>query len=70
MSGDVDYLLTLRAFAFLAGVNLSDPNPLAATFAVKFHFGRLFRYDPDFFALGAFDLPAREFFADIYHLTT
>ena len=70
MSGDIDYLLTFRAFAFFAGVNLSDFNPLAAAFAVKFHLGRLFRYDPDSFALGAFDLPAREFFADTDYLTT
>lgn len=70
VSGNVDYLPTFRAFSFFAGVNLSDFNPLAAAFAVKFHLGRLFRYDPDSFALGAFDLPAREFFADTNYLTT
>ena len=70
MRGDVDYLLTFGAFSFFAGVNLSDFNRLAATLAVELHLGRLFRYDPDFLALGAFDLPAREFFADTYHLST
>jgi len=58
MSGDVDYFLTFGAFSFFAGVNLIDSNPLATTFAVEFHLGRLFRYDPDSFALGACDLPA------------
>ena len=70
MSGDVDQLLTFGAFAFFTGVNLGDFNSLAATFTVEFHLGRLFRYDPDSFALGAFDLSARELLADTYHLTT
>jgi hypothetical protein len=70
MSGDVDYLLTFGAFAFLAGVDLGNFNRLAAAFAVEFHPGRLFRYYPDSFALGALDLPAREFLADTDYLTT
>jgi hypothetical protein len=70
MRGDVNQLLAFRAIAFFAGVNLAGSNPLAAIFAVEFHLWRLFRHDPDFFALGAFDLPARELFAGIDHLAT
>jgi len=58
MSGDVDNFLTFRAFAFFAGVNLSNFNRLAATFAVESHLWRFFGYDPDSFALGTLDLSA------------
>jgi hypothetical protein len=70
MSGDVDYLLTFRAFAFFAGVNLVDSNGLAATVTVEFHLGRLVGYEPYAFALGAVNLPAGELVADVDFLTT
>jgi len=67
--GDVNQLLAFRACPFFAGVDLSDSNTLAATLAVEFHPGRLVRYEPDAFTLGAFHLPACELVANVDFLT-
>ena len=63
--GDVDELFAFRAYAFLSGVNLLDPNGLAATVAVEFYFGRFVGYEPDAVALGAVYLPAGKLVADV-----
>jgi len=65
MRGDVNQLLTFWAFPFLAGVNLGDSNRLAATAAMEFYHGRLVGYDSNAFALGAVNLPAGEFVANV-----
>ena len=63
--GDVDYVPAFRAYTFFAGVNLLDPHGLAAMVAVEFHLGRLVGHEPDAFALGAVNLHAGQFVADV-----
>ena len=69
MRGNDDYLVTSWAFCLFSGVNLSDANLLSAIPAVEFYLERLIRDNSNTFALGAFDLPARELVAGIDSFT-
>jgi len=69
MRRDINKLLAFRTYTFFAGVNLFDPNGLAATVTVKLHLGRLVGYESNAFALGTINLPACERIADIDYLT-